>query len=212
MNWLGKLVERGYMIETVISEQPGFKLILLVHKHTGERLLYWRRSGQITRQTVEHLRRLVKIKVDKLFIEFTDKPQITEEAENLLKQMFSEIEFKSTKDIEPERKVPKVISLYNDNIVIVKKKFTRGSIRLGEHEHLLKYLQSAENNKIWILVIKRTPNGKIVIYDDYKDNWQNYVRMVHEEGSQVIILAVWHGQDSTDLFLLYPPLEDTEST
>jgi len=207
MLWLSKLVEDGYLIETVLSKQPGFELILLVNKNSGERVLYWRRTSEITTQAVEHLKKLVKVPIDKLFIEFTGKPQITADAEQMLKQLFKTVEIHTTKELESRettRTISNVCELYDGNVLIVKKKFTRGNIRIGEAEHVLENMQYLSDNVLWLIVIEQTRDGKLKIYDAHKNTWQEFVNKALEEGSRVVIFAVWHGQYSTDVFLLYP--------
>ncbi len=209
MSWLVKLLTSGFVIEGLVSQQPGFELISMVDVDSGRRLLYWRRSGRITVQTVEHLKKFLRVRYDKLFIEFTDKPQIDPKAESALRQLFHEVEIRSRKELgEEQAPLPEIVELYGGDVVVVRKKKTRGSLRLYEADRVLHVLDKLDSKTMWILVIELTKEGKLRIIDDYKEAWRKHAKRVTEEGSRIVILAVWHGQHTTDLFLLYPPIEE----
>ncbi len=209
VRWLERLILSGLVMESIVSFQPGFLLVTLIDPRSGKRVLYWNRSGQITCRSVEHLKRLVNVRVDKLFIEFDDKPEIDPVAEQKLREMFSEIEIHTRKELGEELKsLPKLVELYGGDIVIVKKREMRGSLRLFEADRVLEVLDKVDDRSLWLLVIEVTKDGKVKIFDDYKHRWREYVKKMTEEGSKVLIFAIWHGNQSTDIFLLYPQLEE----
>lgn len=200
MEWLGRLVMQGYRIETVISTQPGFELITLISP-SGERVLYWKRSSVVTLESVNHLKKLVKVRVDKLVIEFTDKPAIDLRAEEELRKLFKQVEVHTSKETEPRLEV---VELYGGDVVLLKRKKTRGQLRLFEADRVQAVLNQLGNDKLWLLIIEVKKDGKVVISDEYKSELWNHIQRAINEGSKIVVLAVWHGNYSTDIFLLWP--------
>ena len=200
------LYRNGYSLETIVSKKPGFEIYTFVNA-LGERVALWLRSSKITMRSIEEFKKILTIKCDKLIIEFTEKPEIDKEAEEELRKMFKEVTIRSRKTgaITTESKIEK-IELYGGDVVIVKNKHTRGSLRLFEYDRVYQVMDKLGNDKLWLLIIDVTKDGKIIISDDYKSTVECWKELV-QKGHKVVILAIWHGQYSTDIFLIYPELK-----
>jgi hypothetical protein len=97
---LSRLLSEGFRLETLVSSMKGFVLLTLVNPSTGERLVYWRRSGRVTRRSVERLRSLLGVPADALVVEFQGRPVVDPDADAELRRMFKRVEYVSERTPE----------------------------------------------------------------------------------------------------------------
>lgn len=200
MSRLTRLLLEGFRLETVLSWKPGFEVLTLVNPLTGERVVYWRRSGRVTKRSVEELARIVRIPASGLVVEFSGTPEVDEEADAELRRMFKRVEY--VRGAEPYPVLGERIEAAPGIDVIVLKR-TRGTIRVGEGDRVLEELPRLTNREAWILVVRRTPDGRVEVIADEKSRINEYLEAARR-GEPVAVFVVWHGRWSTEAFLVKP--------